>query len=250
MSTTEKALTVTDKAIGAALALSEPVVKSGCKLMEDLLGKPCEVVGGMLTDQLYAWQWRNRIRIANRAKEILEKEGVAASVMPTGFFLPFLNASGNTEDPTLQELWAQLLASAATNETHRKIAFIKRIEELTSEEALMLASIYSAECRATHVNLTFDGDNITGHETDHLGKTTSYFFPRGLVAQLIDCGPHLNAIGLVNFELRFDSRDKDGIRHMHYDIFPSDFGITFANAVFPLEPSTADEASTVTHDGT
>lgn len=125
--------------VGKSLDLAKPVVETGCRLVESLLGKPCEVVRGMLADQLYVWQWRNRIRIANRAKQIMDAKGIAEKVLPPGFLVPLLDKAGYADDPTLQEMWANLLASAVDNEACRRSAYVAVLSQLSRDEALLLA---------------------------------------------------------------------------------------------------------------
>ena len=109
---------------GRILDLPKPVVETGCKLVESLLGEPCKIAGEMLADQLYFWQWLNRVRMANRADAVMKANGIAVRVLPPGFLVPLLQAAGDVDDPELQEMWANLLASGAADEKHCHPAFI------------------------------------------------------------------------------------------------------------------------------
>lgn len=40
--------------IGTALTVGKPIVETGCRLLESLLGKPCKVAGDLLADEMYA----------------------------------------------------------------------------------------------------------------------------------------------------------------------------------------------------
>jgi hypothetical protein len=98
----------------------------------------------MLSDQIYAWQWLNRVRIAARASEIMNREGVAPRVVPPGFLLPLLEAAGNVEEPALQEMWAALLASGAASEDHCHPGFIRSLQQFSTLDAKTVGQLMSA----------------------------------------------------------------------------------------------------------
>jgi Abortive infection alpha len=126
--------------LGGAVAIAKPAVETACKLIENLLGEPCKVAGGMIADQIYLWQWTNRIQIANRAKQILDEQQVAAAVVPPGFLIPLLDSAGNVDDPELQEMWARLLASTVVDIQNGHPAFINVLRALSRDEARILES--------------------------------------------------------------------------------------------------------------
>lgn len=123
-------------ALKAALDLPKPVVDLGCDLVRDLVGStPVRIASGMLSDQLYYWKWRNRVRIAHRAAEIIEHDGIARRIVPPSFLLPLLDAAGDIEDPDLQELWARLLASGVAADEHQHPMWIKILAQMSAEDA-------------------------------------------------------------------------------------------------------------------
>src|SRR5687767_11260208 len=87
-------------------------VKTAFRLIESLFGRPMKAAGELLVDELRFWQWRNRVRKVLRAKEIIDRDGIAARVIPPSFLLPLLDSMGNVEDETLDEMWSRLLASS------------------------------------------------------------------------------------------------------------------------------------------
>jgi hypothetical protein len=127
------------KALESAVQLAKPVVDGGCKLIESLLGEPCRIAGAMLADQVYAWQWQNRIRIAHRAARLLEECEVAERVLPAGFLVPLLDRAGNVDDPTLEEMWARLLCAGVRDPGAAHPAFITLLSQLSRNEAVLLS---------------------------------------------------------------------------------------------------------------
>lgn len=101
--------------VGDVLQPLKPVVDVSARLLESLLGEPMKVAGGMLADQIYIWQLANRVRIVHKAKKMLEERKVDPRILPKGFLLPLLQAAGDAEEPSLQELWARLLANGVEN---------------------------------------------------------------------------------------------------------------------------------------
>lgn len=126
--------------IGTALTVGKPIVETGCRLLESLLGKPCKVAGDLLADEMYAWQWENRLRILNRTKQKLDEGNVPPRVLPKGFLLPLLDSCGNTEEAELQEMWAQLLTSSVASPEHQHPAFIRILAQLSRNEAALMVS--------------------------------------------------------------------------------------------------------------
>jgi hypothetical protein len=116
-------------------------IETACDLIESLLGKPFEVAGAALADQVQIWQWRNRIRIAERAQAIMEQRGIARRILPPDFLLPLLRECGDTSDETLQEAWARLLSEAVADETIQHVGFIHTLRQLAPNDAKVLNNL-------------------------------------------------------------------------------------------------------------
>jgi hypothetical protein len=59
--------------------------------------------------------------------------------------MPLLDATGNAGDPILQELFAQLLASAVEDEAHQQPSYIETVRRMSPTDArnlMVLASKY------------------------------------------------------------------------------------------------------------
>ena len=141
--------------------ITEPIVQMGCRLIEALLGEPCKIAGTMLADQIYAWQWSNRVRIAARAGEIMKSERIAERVLPPGFLLPLLAAAGNVDEPVLQEMWANLLASGVAAERHRHPGFIRSLEQLSKLDAKIIEQLKCAmESRSSVLSIAALGATV------------------------------------------------------------------------------------------
>jgi len=131
----------TASALDSVVKLGKPIVETACRLLESLLGEPCKVAGGMLADQVYAWRWRNRIRILTRAKEIIDARDIALKAIPPSFLLPLIESAGDVEATELQNMWAQLLASGIADPDAQHPSFVKTLGQLSTLDALILTML-------------------------------------------------------------------------------------------------------------
>lgn len=134
--------------IELVVGIAKPIVETASKLIEKLAGKPCEIAGDMLADQLSLWQWQQRIRIFHRAEQVMEKEGIAARAIPAGFLVPLLGAAGNVEDDDLQGFWSNLVASAAESDDACQASFVETLKGMSPQEARLLSMVASEKITA------------------------------------------------------------------------------------------------------
>lgn len=119
----------------------KPVIEAGVSLIISLLGKPFQETGELLADQIHAWRWRNRIRIAQKAAERLANMEISPKVLPPGFLVPLLESCGDIKDESLQSMWASLLAEGVRSKRSQQPAFRKTLESLSPEDAKWLMSL-------------------------------------------------------------------------------------------------------------
>ncbi|MCE9637723.1 MAG: DUF4393 domain-containing protein [Planctomycetes bacterium] len=195
--------------------LPKPVIDLGCDLVRDLLGGPVKVAGAMLSDQVYVWQWRNRVRIANRAAEIMERDGIARRIVPPSFLLPLLEAAGNVEDPNLQEMWARLLASGVEADEHQHPMWVRILAQMSGEDARAF-EFACATAAAAAVEYAADGARP--------------FWPRGS-----DIASHvrLEALGLAVVGSRLRTGEAVDRTDVVQPLLPTRLGAQFRRAVMP-----------------
>lgn len=169
-------------ALKSALDLPKQVLDLGCGLVRDLVGEPVKVVGAMLGDQVYWWQWRNRVRIANRAAEIMEKDGIARRIVPPSFLLPLLEAAGNVEDRDLSEMWARLLASGVAADEHQHPLWVKILAQMSAEDARALQQV-CARTDARGIPFVSDRDRFYG-DIDAESDADARLFALGLTTPM------------------------------------------------------------------
>jgi hypothetical protein len=86
------------------------------------------------------------LRMAKRARKMLEDVEVEPQRVPTKLFLPIMENAGVEEDESLQERWAALLANAADprRSSPVPVSFSTILRDLEAHEALFLDSLFNS----------------------------------------------------------------------------------------------------------
>ena len=110
---------------------------------DEILKPPLQQLGGLLSDTVGLWRLKNRVRVLLKAKKYLEDKGVKPAKLLPDVFAPLIDEAGNTEDETLSDMFARLLAShldpAQSSRVHP--AFAKVLAQLTPLDAHALQLI-------------------------------------------------------------------------------------------------------------
>lgn len=127
--------------IGAIAALTgtlKPLITSGAKLIDDLLGEPLKIAGGMLADRMYISRLQQAAIMAGKAQLIMEKHGVKPTQLPTSFLIPFLDAASTSSSEEINDLFAELLVSAIQDDIYQHPIFRHAISQMNADEARIL----------------------------------------------------------------------------------------------------------------
>jgi hypothetical protein len=123
---------------GEIISAAEILAGSGAAgwLADKLLGPSAQALGEQI--QVYASE---RIRrILGKASKKVDHSNIQAP--PPGFTVIFFQrASLSEDDDTLTEMWANLLASAATSYSSRHAAYVEILSQLTAADALALSDL-------------------------------------------------------------------------------------------------------------
>lgn len=87
------------------------IVKAARDYADTLLKSPLKEFGEILTEQFGHWKLMNKVRCLCIAKKYMEEKGVEPKKMLPDVFVPLMEEAGNTEDETLSEVFARLLAA-------------------------------------------------------------------------------------------------------------------------------------------
>lgn len=109
---------------------------------------PLEQVSGLLTDRLKHARWERQVRLQVRANEFLLSLGVdyPDRRIPLNVAVPLLEAATLEEDDELQDIWAKLLANAATSksEVDARRMYVTILQDMGPLEVHLLEMIVHA----------------------------------------------------------------------------------------------------------
>lgn len=117
-----------------------------------IIDEPVEAVVGILTDRLQFIRAGRQLRLAERWRQVLNerKIGGVLRIVPPKLALPIIENASFEEDDELQDLWANLLASAVdpNRKTTIRSAFIEILRQLEVVDVQVLNAIFE-ETRRT-----------------------------------------------------------------------------------------------------
>lgn len=121
-----------------------------------IINEPVEAVVGILTDRLQFIRAENQLRLANRWREILKERKIegALRIVPPKLALPIIENASLEENDELQNLWANLLASAVDPNFKGEIrsAFIEIIKQLEVVDVHILNAMFEEARRVDEEN--------------------------------------------------------------------------------------------------
>ena len=110
--------------------------------------EPLETVMGILNDKLQFMRWERKLRLAERGREILHQRGIQGPLRPIPYklALPIVEHASLEDNDELQDLWANLLASAVDPKFEGLIrsAYIDIIKQLEVVDVHILNAVYES----------------------------------------------------------------------------------------------------------
>lgn len=98
--------------------------------------------GGILSDNVRLWRFRNQVKIIREAQKIVEESGLQKQQVPIKVLAPLIENSSLEEDQSMQQKWANLLANATTGFLGIKANYVEILKELSSTEVSILDAMY------------------------------------------------------------------------------------------------------------
>ena len=89
------------------------------QLLSVILGDSVMEANALIGDQIRFWRWRNQLRILERANDILKQKGISPKKVSPKVLVPLIEAASLEDDPSLQEMWARLIASACQEDSEK-----------------------------------------------------------------------------------------------------------------------------------
>ena len=124
----------------------EKSIEESAKIAKDFLDKmmagPLEQGGGLLSDTIEFWRFKNKVNLVLKAKKFLEDKGINPKAVLPKTVVPILEAGSLEADESMKEKWASLLANAAASPNSVPPAFPRILAELSTYEAQLLQEIF------------------------------------------------------------------------------------------------------------
>lgn len=98
--------------------------------------------GGILSDTVRYWRFKNSVRIVNNAKELILNSGLKKQEVPLKVLLPILENATLEEENDMQNKWSNLLANAITATKNISPNYAEILKELSPLEVALLDKIY------------------------------------------------------------------------------------------------------------
>lgn len=112
--------------------------------LKHLLGPSAEAIGESLAVRHKERMFNNLVEVLARAKKKLADAGVSPKEVPLKIIHPLLEGASLEEDENLREMWAKLLASAASKGSFTlHPSFVDILRQLHPEEGRLLQAIFA-----------------------------------------------------------------------------------------------------------
>lgn len=126
-------------------------IEEAAELAREFLGKVAnpalEEGGGLMQDTVKFWRFKNQVNILLKARAFLEAKGLNPLAILPKTLAPLLDAGSLETDPTLQNMWANLLASYASGDLAIQ-SYPSLLKELSPIEARILNDLNTAREKA------------------------------------------------------------------------------------------------------
>jgi hypothetical protein len=110
--------------------------------------EPLDTVMGILNDKLQFMRWERKLRLAERGRELLRERGIEGPLRPVPFKLavPIVENASLEDNNELQDLWANLLASAVDPKFDGLVrsAYIDIIKQFEVVDVHLLNAVYES----------------------------------------------------------------------------------------------------------
>jgi hypothetical protein len=138
--------------IGKAVEAISGLTEELRKFLAIIIGPAAEELGELGADKVRFLRFKNWIRTAEAAQELLNKQGISPSTVNLKILAPIMEGSSlEEEDENLTSKWTGLLASAAAGKAIRA-SYPKILMELEPNEARLLDLLYQIELNTQGVS--------------------------------------------------------------------------------------------------
>lgn len=113
-------------------------------IVRRMLGPAADEVAEMWRDKVRLYRYERQLKCVEKAERMAQEAGYAPQAVPPKILFPLLEGASFEEDESLHDMWAALLANAASPENAEKVrpGFIATLKHLACDEAALLNWIF------------------------------------------------------------------------------------------------------------
>jgi hypothetical protein len=125
-------------------------IEEAAKIAEEFLGKlvnpALEEGGGILSDTVKFWRFKNSINLVLKAKQFLEQKGIQPRKVLPKILIPIIENGSLEEDAEMQTRWSSMLAHSADPSSLIKIrpSHPEILKQLSPLEVKILDNFYES----------------------------------------------------------------------------------------------------------
>ena len=122
-------------------------------IVKRMLGPAADEVAEMWRDQVRVYRYGRQLKLLEKAERMAQEAGFTPQAVPPKILFPLLEGASFEDDENLHDMWAALLANAASPDGSSKVrpGFIATLRQMAPDEAAVLSWIVDrlnpTECR-------------------------------------------------------------------------------------------------------
>ena len=109
-------------------------------IVKKMLGPAADELAEMWRDQMRLYRYGRQIKCIEKAEKMASDAGFTPRAVPIKLLFPLLEGASLEEDENLNDMWAALLANAASphNATKVRAGFVETLKQMSPDEGALL----------------------------------------------------------------------------------------------------------------
>jgi hypothetical protein len=171
--------------ISAIIQAAPGLIKSGAELAgalkltqiaKAILGPATDEFAERIRDEVRLYRFGRQLELLRKAEKMVEDAGFTPKAVPIKLLFPLLEGASLEEDESLHDMWAALLANAASPDCEKvRPGFIATLKQMARDEAVLLNAVYESangKREALPVNRKIEGVFFLGDEIADIAKAS------------------------------------------------------------------------------
>lgn len=178
-------------------------------IVKRMLGPAADELAEMWKDQIRLYRYERQLKCVEKAEKMCKDAGFTPQAVPPKILFPLLEGASFEEDEILHDMWASLLANAASPDPKKvRAGYLAILRQMEPDEAELLIWIEKDEiatkARPDDEDIMIRRDNRTGGNFWNEAKagltSLSDESPANLRRRAQSCGVALESIRLIEPE--------------------------------------------------